>query len=69
MKKTHGTKFFGDKLKNLDSKKMAIVQQAKQSESQEMMDIEVNSQPNQSLSNANPENSKENSKMHIEEKI
>jgi len=69
LKKTHGTKFFGDKLKNLDSKKMAIVQQAKQSESQEMMDIEVNSQPNQSLSNANPENSKENSKMHIEEKI
>ena len=69
MKKSHGTKFFGDKLKNLDSKKMAIVQQAKQSESQEMMDIEVNSQPNQSLSNANPENSKENSKMHIEEKI
>jgi hypothetical protein len=69
LKKSHGTKFFGDKLKNLDSKKMAIVQQAKQSESQEMMDIEVNSQPNQSLSNANPENSKENSKMHIEEKI
>jgi hypothetical protein len=65
LKKTHGTKFFGDKLKNLDPKKMAIVQQAKQSEGQEMMDIEVNSQANHSASNCNPENSKENSKMHI----
>lgn len=32
-------KFFGDKLKNLDPKKMTVIQLAKVSEGQEMMEI------------------------------
>lgn len=34
LKKTHGMKFFSDKLKQLDAKKMSILQQCKSNEVQ-----------------------------------
>ena len=57
-------KYFGDKLKNLDSKKMSVIQMAKPAEGLEMMDIEMNTQAN--LSNMSmPDTMRDNSKMQI----
>lgn len=57
-------KYFGDKLKNLDSKKMTVIQMAKPAEGQEMMDIEVHTQGNIS-NNSMIDTIRENSKMQI----
>jgi hypothetical protein len=57
-------KYFGDKLKNLDSKKITVIQMAKPAEGLEMMDIEVHTQGNHSNISMTDTN-KENSKMQI----
>lgn len=69
LKKVHGMKYFGDKLKNLDPKKLSVIQLAKPSEGQELAEMETHTQVSLNTSMYESVRHEPSSKMQIEERF